>query len=86
MRNGHIYSIPNFKNFLSLHIFVQSLAVQKHALKISEHTLTRNTCMQQPLAYIPQTLFQHEVFVVTSTLNAGARCSRRVSHGNTISL
>jgi hypothetical protein len=31
--------IPNFKNFLSLHIFVQSLAEQKHALKISEHTL-----------------------------------------------
>jgi hypothetical protein len=31
--------IPNFKNFLSLHIFVQSLAEQQHALKISEHTL-----------------------------------------------
>jgi hypothetical protein len=31
--------IPNFKNFLSLHIFVQSLAEQKHALKIPEHTL-----------------------------------------------
>jgi hypothetical protein len=39
---------PNFKNFLSLHIFAQSLAAQtlatqslaeqKHALKISEHT------------------------------------------------
>ena len=45
--------------------------------------LTRNTCMQQPLAYIPQTLFQHEVFVVTPTLNlwlnAGSRCSRHVS-------
>jgi hypothetical protein len=34
-----ILSIPNFKNFLSLHIFVQSLAEQKHALKIPEHTL-----------------------------------------------
>jgi hypothetical protein len=33
------YFIPNFKNFLSLHIFVQSLAEQKHAQKISEHTL-----------------------------------------------
>ena len=31
--------IPNFKNFLSLQIFAQSLAEQKHALKISEHTL-----------------------------------------------
>jgi hypothetical protein len=35
---------------------------------------TRNTCMQQPLAYIFQTLFQHEVFVTTATLNAGSRC------------
>jgi hypothetical protein len=24
----------------------------------------RNTCMQRPLAYIVQTLFQHEVFVI----------------------
>jgi hypothetical protein len=32
-------TIPNFKNFLSLNIFVQSLAEQKHALKIPEHTL-----------------------------------------------
>jgi hypothetical protein len=28
----------------------------------------RNTCMQQPLAYIFQTLFQHEVFVIMPTL------------------
>jgi hypothetical protein len=41
---------------------------------------TRNTCMQQPLAYIFQTLFQHEVFVITPTLNAGSRCTH-VSHG-----
>jgi hypothetical protein len=34
---------------------------------------TRNTCMQQPLAYIFQTLFQHEVFIITPTLNAGSR-------------
>jgi hypothetical protein len=34
-----ILNIPNFKNFLSLHIFVQSLAEQKHVLKISEQTL-----------------------------------------------
>jgi hypothetical protein len=47
-------------------------------------SITRNTCMQQPLAYILQTLFQHEVFVITSTLNAGSGCSRHVSHGNTI--
>ena len=40
--------------------------------------------MQQHLAYIPQTLFQHEVFVVMPTLNAGLRCSRHVSHGNMI--
>jgi hypothetical protein len=40
--------------------------------------------MQQPLTYIIQTLFQHEVFVITPTLNAGSRCSRHVSHGNTI--
>ena len=45
---------------------------------------TRNTCMQQPLTYIFQTLFQHEVFVITPALNAGSRCSRHVSHGNTI--
>jgi hypothetical protein len=32
---------------------------------------TRNTCMQQPLAYIFQTFFQHEVVVITPTLNAG---------------
>jgi hypothetical protein len=37
--------------------------------------LTRNTCMQRPLAYIFQTLFQqHEVFVIMPTLNAGSRC------------
>ena len=36
---------------------------------------TRNTCMQQRLAYIFQTLFQHEVFVITPTLNAGSRCT-----------
>ena len=30
-----------------------------------QYLLTRNTCMQQPLAYIFQTLFQHEVFVIT---------------------
>ena len=35
---------------------------------------TRNTCMQRPLAYIFQTLFQHEVFVIMPTLNAGSRC------------
>jgi hypothetical protein len=46
--------------------------------------LTRKTCMQQSLAYILQTLFQHEVFVITPTLNAGSRCSRHVCHGNTI--
>jgi hypothetical protein len=28
------------------------------------HCSTRNTCMQQPLAYVPQTLFQHEVFLM----------------------
>ena len=39
--------------------------------------------MQQPLAYIFQTLFQHEVFIIMPTLNAGSRCSRHVSHGNT---
>jgi hypothetical protein len=32
---------------------------------------TRNTCMQQPLAYIFQTLLQHEVFVIET---AGSRC------------
>jgi hypothetical protein len=43
--------------------------------------------MQQPLAYIFHTLSQHEVFVITSSLNAGgrqARVARHVSHGNTI--
>ena len=34
----NVISIPNFKNFLSLHIFAQGLDKQKHALKISEHT------------------------------------------------
>jgi hypothetical protein len=37
--NSEQQIIPNFKNFLSLHSFVQSLAEQKHALEISEHTL-----------------------------------------------
>jgi hypothetical protein len=36
--------------------------------------------MQQPLAYIFQTFFQHEIFVITPTLNAGSRCSLHVSH------
>ena len=43
---------------------------------------TRSTYMQQPLVYILQTLFQHKVFVITSTLNAGSCCSRHFSHGN----
>ena len=33
--------------------------IDQHELRI-----TRNTCMQQPLAYILQTLFQHEVLVI----------------------
>jgi hypothetical protein len=40
-----------------------------------------------PRLYIFQALFQHEVFVITPTLNAGSRCLRHVSHalgGNTI--
>jgi hypothetical protein len=37
--------------------------------------------MQQTLAYILQTLFQHEVLVIMPTLNAG---SRHVCHSNTI--
>jgi hypothetical protein len=37
--------------------------------------------LQQPLAHIFQTLFQHEVFLITPTLNAGLR---HVCHGNTI--
>ena len=45
--------------------------------------ITRNTCMQQPLAYISKTLFQHEVFVITPILNAGSRCSRHIRIGNT---
>ena len=45
------------------------------------HVETRNAHMQQPLAYIFQTLFQHEVFVITPTLNVGSRWSRHVSHG-----
>jgi hypothetical protein len=40
--------------------------------------------MQRPLAYIFQILFQHEVFVIMPTLNAGPRLSCHVSHGNTI--
>jgi hypothetical protein len=36
---------------------------------------TRNTCMQQPLAYIFQTLFQHEVFVILQKLTQA-----RVAH------
>ena len=39
------------------------------------HYITRNTFMQRPLAYIFQTLFQHEVFVIMPTLNAGSRCT-----------
>jgi hypothetical protein len=38
--------------------------------------------MQHPLAYILQTLFQHKVFVITPTLNAGSCCSRHFNHGN----
>jgi hypothetical protein len=34
--------------------------------------------MQQPLAYIFQTLFQHEIFVITSTLTE--RRLARIAH------
>ena len=33
-----------------------------------------------------QTLCQHEVFQVISTLNAGSLCSRHVNYGNTINV
>ena len=42
--------------------------------EISYYSNTRNTCMQRPLAYIFQTLFQHEVSVIMPTLNASSRC------------
>ena len=41
--------------------------------------------MQQPLAYVVQTLFQHEVFVIAPTLNAGSKW-RHVSHDNTTTI
>jgi hypothetical protein len=65
-----------------MHYMHGSLARRKGLAQV--YNITRNTCMQQPLTYILQTLFQHEVFVITPTLNAGSRCSRHVSHGNTI--
>ncbi len=33
-----------------------------------------------------QTLFQHEVFQIISTLNAGSHCLRQGNHGNTINV
>ncbi len=33
-----------------------------------------------------QTLCQHEVFRVKSTMNAGSLCSRHVNYGNTINV
>jgi hypothetical protein len=45
---------------------------------------TRNTCMQQPLAFVFQTLFQRELFGITSKLNACSGYSHQMSHGNTI--
>ncbi len=33
-----------------------------------------------------QTLFQHEVFRIISTLNAGSLCLRHGNHGNTINV
>ena len=33
-----------------------------------------------------QTLFQHEVFKIISTLNAGSLCLRHGNHGNTINV
>ena len=63
---------------------------QRNLRKISEqfYLFTRNTCLQQPLAFISKhcvnTMFQHEVFRVISTLNAGSLCLRLVNHGNKI--
>jgi hypothetical protein len=57
------------------------LLYRKHGCDIQQfiacldYIITRNTCMQQPLAYIFQTLFQHEVFIITPTLNTGSRCT-----------
>ena len=47
----------------------------KNKVYIITKSYTRNTCMQQPLAYIFQTLFQHELSIITPTLNAGSRCT-----------
>jgi hypothetical protein len=47
---------------------------------------TRNTCMQQltPRLYSPNIVSTWSIRSYTPTLNAGSRCSRHVSHGNTI--
>jgi hypothetical protein len=46
-------------------------------------TYTRNTCMQQPIAYIFQTLTYTKYRISNwSTLNAGSRL-RQCCHGNT---
>ena len=51
-------------------------------------TYTRNTCLQQPLAFVFKhcfnTIFQHEVFRIISTLNAGSSCLRHVIVGHEI--
>jgi hypothetical protein len=73
----------SFKNILKR--FAKRLCMVGFYIKLKLILrITRNTCMQQSLAYILQTLFQHEVFVITPTLKAGSRCSRHVGHGNTI--
>jgi hypothetical protein len=54
-------------------------------MKLQCNSITRNTCMQQPLAFIFQTLFQHEVFRITPTQNTGWCCSCMwCCRGNTI--
>jgi hypothetical protein len=47
------------ENFLSLHIFVQSLAEQKHALKISEHTLIKCVTTKQATIHIQKCQNEH---------------------------
>jgi hypothetical protein len=62
--------IPNFKNFLSLHIFEQSLAEQKHALKISEHTLIKCVTTKQATIHIQKCQNEHTLHSNQGNLGA----------------
>ncbi len=64
-------------------IHVNKISDMSIQLQVQVTSLLEIHACSNPSFYF-QTLGQHEVFRVISTMNAGSRCPRYVNYGNTI--